>query len=327
MISPSIKQELFSRLGRDLKEDVPLAPLTTIKIGGTAALFYPAHSASELVTAVEHARELDLPFWLLGGGSNLVISDDGLDGLVIVDSNREHFEFLSDTVTVSSGIALAEIVEQCSQRLLAGFEFAVGIPGNIGGAVCGNAGAYGVTLGELLLEAEIWTPEGRIETVPASFFGFQYRESVFKKTEGLVLSATFRVKPGLREKIDELMQANYSQRMRKLPPPDLPSAGSFFKNLPPETPGERRRAAGYYLEQAGCKGLRCGGAQVFEKHANIIVNTGGATARDVRSLANTMKEHVEEQFGLTLEEEARYLGNIETEKLAPRNTSAQDVRG
>lgn len=310
MIKPSIQQELFTTLGRDLREQVPLAPLTTIKIGGPAAFFYPAHTAGELVEAIELARQLDIPFWMLGGGSNLVISDRGLDGLVIVDTNRTRFEIENGTVTVSSGFALAELVERCRQHSLSGFEFAVGIPGNVGGALCGNAGAYGCTVGERLLEAEVWTPEGNIRKVPPEFFHFEYRESVFKRSEGIVLSATFRVEPGDPEKIEALMSQNMQRRLERLPPPELPSAGSFFKNLPPKEPGGMRQAAGHFLEQAGVKGLKAGKAQVFEKHANIIVNTGGATARDVRALAKLMKERVQEKFGIALEEEARYLGVV-----------------
>lgn len=310
-IDPSIKQQLFQALGRQLEEEVPLAPLTTIKIGGTAALFFPAKSSGLLIEAIEQAHQLGIPFWLLGGGSNLVISDEGLDGLVIVDSNRERFEVTDTTITVSSGMALAELVNVCRERALAGFEFAAGIPGSIGGAVCGNAGAYGCTVGDRLIEAEIWTPDGKIQKVPSGFFQFEYRESVFKRTEGVVLTAVFRVESGDRQQIEAEMDQNLKRRWERLPPPHVPSAGSFFKNLPPERPGEHRRAAGYFLEQSGVLGMRVGGAQVFEKHANIIVNVGGATARNVRNLALQMKAKVQEKFGITLEEEARYLGRIE----------------
>lgn len=312
MIDSPLKQQLLERLGPALEEDVPLAPLTTIRIGGPAALFFKAQSAELLLNALVSARELGLPHWLLGSGSNVVISDEGLEGLVIFDANRERFEFTESTATVCSGFALADLVEECRRRGLSSFEFAAGIPGSIGGAICGNAGAYGSSIGERLVEAEVWTPECGVRRVPAAFFEFAYRDSVLKHGEGIVLSATLRVEPGDRERIEAVMQANLKRRRERLPPPELPCAGSFFKNLPPERPGERRRAAGLFLERAGVKGLRVGGAQVYEKHANIIVNTGGATARDVRALARQMKDRVQQRFGITLEEEARYLGKVES---------------
>ena len=310
-IEPSAKQQLYRQLGQYLHEQVPLAPLTTIKIGGSAALFFPASSAGQLVDAIDLAHQEKIPFWLLGGGSNLVISDEGLNGLVIVDMNRSKLEFAGDLLTVSSGIALSEVVEACRERGLSGFEYAAGIPGNIGGAVCGNAGAYGCTIGDRLVEAEVWTPDGQVRKVPQSFFRFSYRESVFKRTEGVILSAIFRVTPGDPEKIEQEIQQNMKRRWERLPPPDVPSAGSFFKNLPPESPGGRRQAAGELLEKAGVLGLRVGGAQVYEKHANIIINRGGAKAVDVRALAHQMKVLVQSKFGIELEEEARYLGRVE----------------
>jgi UDP-N-acetylmuramate dehydrogenase len=310
-LTPSAKQLLFSGLGRNLHENVPLAPLTTIKIGGPAALFFPAPTADDLVEAIELAFEANAPYWLLGGGSNLVISDEGLPGLVIVDSNRTKLEVTANRIVASSGMALAEVVEACRKRGLSGFEFAAGIPGSVGGAVCGNAGAYGSTVGDRLVEAEIWTPDGRTETVGREFFQFDYRESVFKRTDGIVLSATFEVEPGDPERIEAVIQQNLRRRWERLPSPELPSAGSFFKNLPPERPGEHRRAAGQFLEQAGAKSLRVGNARVFEKHANIIVNMGGARASEVKELAHRMKSLVRDKFGIALEEEARLLGRVE----------------
>jgi UDP-N-acetylmuramate dehydrogenase len=310
LIDSPLKDQLRERLGPSLEEDVVLAPLTTIRIGGPAALFFKAQSAEQLLQSLASVRELGLPYWLLGGGSNVVISDEGLDGLVIFDANREQLAFAESAVTISSGFALADLVEECRRRGLSGIEFAVGIPGSIGGAVCGNAGAYGSSIGERLVEAEVWTPECGVRRVGPAFFDFAYRDSVLKHGEGIVLSATFRVEPGDPGRIEAALKANLKRRWERLPPPELPCAGSFFKNLPPEHPGEHRRAAGLFLERAGAKGLRVGGAQVYEKHANIIVNTGGATARDVRALAGQMKNLVQQRFGITLEEEARYLGTI-----------------
>jgi len=311
LISPSAKQDLFLHLGGRLEERVPLAPLTTIKIGGPAALFFAAQSPDDLVETTALARSEGIEYWLMGGGSNLVVSDEGLPGLVIVDTNRKRFEFGDCTVTASSGVALAEVVEACRERGLAGLEFGVGIPGNIGGAVCGNAGAYGCTVGQRLIEAEVWTPEGRLRRVTPDFFQFQYRESVFKRSKGLVLSATFAVEPGDPEQIEQKMEENMQRRLERLPPPQVPSAGSFFKNLPAEEPGGRRRAAGQLLEQSGVIGLRVGNAQVYEKHANIIINLGGATACEVKALARQMKRQVASKFAIALEEEARFLGRVD----------------
>jgi UDP-N-acetylmuramate dehydrogenase len=306
-------QRLEKVFGDRLERQVPLAPLTTIRIGGPAELLYRAQSASELAGAVDLARGLGIRFWLLGGGSNLVISDEGLPGLVIVDANREKLEATDKSVTASSGYLLGDVVEVCRENALTGFEFAAGIPGGVGGAVCGNAGAYGCTVGDILTEATVWTAENSIQKVPPDFFQFEYRESVFKRSEGIVLEATFRVEPGKAAEIEAVMEKNLQRRLERLPSPKLPSAGSFFKNLPPEKPGQWRRPAGKFLEEAGVLGLSVGGARVFEKHANIIVNAGGATARDVRRLAGQMRELVYKKFGILLEEEARYLGDIPSE--------------
>lgn len=301
---------LVKTLHGPVEENAPLAPLTTIRIGGPARLLYRARTANQLVDAIETAYQCGAPFWLLGGGSNLVISDRGLDGLAVVDETREHLDFSGGSLRVSSGYLLQDIVQACREKSFTGFEFAAGIPGNLGGAVCGNAGAYGCTIGDRLLEAEVWTPGGQIRRVPAEFFQFEYRESVFKKTQGIVLSATFKIEPGEPDRINRRMDENLKRRWERLPPPDLPSAGSFFKNLQPEKPGQRRQAAGLFLERAGVKGMRFGKARVFDKHANIIVNTGGATAQDVYHLAQRMKGLVLEKFGIALQEEARYLGQV-----------------
>lgn len=302
---------LMQELERRLQRDVPLAPFTTFHIGGPAQLFLEANSEAELVAAVRLALSKRIPFFLLGGGSNLVISDQGIEGLVIRNRAREgHIvDAAAGLLTASSGHHLWDVVQLAQRSGLTGFETLAGIPGSIGGALYGNAGAYGKCIGDLLVAADVLDPSsGDIQRVDASFFEFGYRTSGLKRKPGIVLRATFRLSQGDPKSILAQMEDILSQRHSKHPPSEVGCAGSFFKNLDPN-PGEaRRRAAGEVLEKAGAKEMAVGGASVYAKHANFIVNYGKATAADVRNLALLLKSKVQEMFGIELHEEVLYVG-------------------
>ncbi len=295
-----------------IKKHVPLGPFTTFHIGGPAEMFFEATNENDLVEIIAWARREKIPYFILGGGSNLVISDSGIPGLVIrnVASNADVIDIRNAKITVSTGRPLAYLVGLAYHQGFTGLETLAGIPGSIGGAIYGNAGAYGKCIGDLLEQAEVLTPEGKILQVDNKFFEFGYRTSQLKKSEHIVLNATFRLAPGNMELIHAQMADIIRQRHSKHPSYEIGSAGSFFKNLDPNPGESRRRAAGEVLEKAGAKNMSVGGACVYEKHANFIVNYGRATAADVKALALKMKNAVLQMFGIELHEEVVYVGQI-----------------
>jgi UDP-N-acetylmuramate dehydrogenase len=290
---------------------------TTFRIGGPADFYVVAREPERLVGALRAGRELGLPVFLLGGGSNLLVSDAGLRGLVVRNA-CDRIEFEGTVARVESGADFLEFIGRCRDHSLAGLEFAAGVPGTIGGALHGNAGCYGRDIGSHVIDCTHVTPDGaKIETRPAAWYEFTYRDSRLKRDPKVLLSCRLQLAPGERAAIQHEMDEKLE--IRRVRHPDWrtePTAGSYFKNLPPDwqipgakhSPGTRRVAAGQLLEDCGCRGLRVGGAMVFAKHANIIVNAGGATAADVLALAAIMKSRVRERFGVTLEEEVLFLG-------------------
>jgi UDP-N-acetylmuramate dehydrogenase len=314
---PSLERRLRHALGDGLRSAEPLRLHTTFRIGGPADFFYVARSPERLVAALRVGHELGLPVFLLGGGSNLLVSDAGLRGLVVRNACEE-IEFEGAVARVGCGADFLAFIERCRDRSLAGLEFAAGIPGTIGGAIHGNAGCYGRDIGSHVIDCTHATPDGAtIETRPADWYEFGYRDSRLKRDLRVLLSCRLQLAPGergaIQREIDEKLE------IRRVKHPDWrsePTAGSYFKNLPPDwqrpgakhSPGTRRVAAGQLLEECGCRGLRVGDAVVFPRHANIIVNAGQASAADVLVLAEEMKSRVRERFGVALEEEVMFLG-------------------
>jgi UDP-N-acetylmuramate dehydrogenase len=295
-------KNLFETLGPDLKQREKLAPHTTFGIGGEADYFYVTRKPEDLIKVIQIAKEFKIPFFVLGSGSNLLVSDLGFKGLVI--KNQCDRIFLNDImVTCQSGALLDGLVSLSCENSLSGLEFAAGIPGTIGGAVYGNAGAWGKTVGDFLTEAVILNSQGWIERVTREYLEFGYRESKLKKTEDLLLSATFRLEKGEKDKIKKEVKRNLKKRRKRLPLKEK-SAGCFFKNVMHDG---KKISAGFLLEQVGAKKMKEGDAAVFEKHANILINLGRAKAEEVRRLADLLKRKVKEKFGLDLEEEVVYL--------------------
>lgn len=297
-----VGENLFETLGQDLKQNESLAPHTTFGIGGEADFFYVARRLEDFIKAIQVAKEAKIPFFVLGGGGNVLVSDSGFKGLVI--KNQCDKIFLSDKkITCQSGARLDDLVSLSGERALSGMEFAAGIPGTAGGAIYGNAGAFGKTIGDLLTEAVILKSQGSVERVQKGYFEFGYRESKLRKTKDILLSATFELKRGEKEKIKKEVQKNLEERKRRLPQKEG-SAGCFFKNV---VDNGKKISAGFLLEQIGAKKMRRGEAGVFERHANILINLGKAKAKDIRSLANSLKRKVKEEFDIDLEEEVIYL--------------------
>jgi UDP-N-acetylmuramate dehydrogenase len=316
-LSPGKKEvykKLFEALGGRLRQNVPLASYTTFGIGGKADFFYQARGLEELVRVIRIAQELKLCFFVLGGGSNILVSDSGFRGLVI-RNECHHILTNRDNIICQSGAFLSDVVNQACKLSLSGLEFAAGIPGTVGGAIRGNAGAFGKSVGDVLTKAVILTEKGEIKEIDKGYFRFAYRESRLKsyghltqlrscgQTKDILLSATFKLKKQAKEEIEEKIRSNLKERERSLPVKEK-SAGCFFKNI---IESDRKISAGFLLDQIGAKGIHEGDAKVSIQHANILINAGKAKAADVRRLARKLKKKVKEKFDIKLEEEVVYI--------------------
>ena len=295
------------------KEGEPLSAHTTFGIGGPAELYLRITTEDELQRALSLVNEHSTPSFLLGGGSNLLVRDGGMNGLVIHDKTQG-WSMDGDKVTIASGEWLADVVEAIAQKGVGGLEYLAGIPGTLGGAVCGNAGAYGQDISDSIISLRV-LKNGKILTVSPKELRYGYRTSLLKRSvsanglpEMVVISATLRVNPKPDSSPIERVREILAHRDGRLPPRELGCAGSYFKNLPAREAGGRRRAAGMLLDQTGVKGVTIGGAQVYKGHANIIVNIGGAKAKDVLDLAKEMKSRVKDKFGIDLEAEVMTVG-------------------
>lgn len=300
--SREVYTELFETLGERVRENVSLASYTTFGIGGEADLFYQAAMPEELICAVRSAQELRVPFWVLGGGSNVLVSDAGFRGLVIRNGCRQILTN-QDAITCQSGAPLSELVVAAADHSLSGLEFAAGIPGTVGGAIRGNAGAFGKALGDLLTSAVILTEAGKVKEVDRDYLRFGYRDSRLKHTGKVVLSAAFGLSQRDKHEIEEQINDILSKRKETLPWQEK-SAGCFFKNVPGP---QGRISTGFLLDKIGAKGMQEGDARVSPKHANIIINAGRAKAADVRRLARRLKGKIKQEFDIELEEEVVYI--------------------
>ena len=291
-------------VSRPLQRSVPLSRFSNFRIGGPADYFFPAETLDELGNAVRTARGARVPFYVIGGGYNVLFDDRGYRGLII--KNQAKFIGLSGrgVMTASSGSCLDYFLDFCVSQSVSGFEFLAGIPGTIGGAVFGNAGAFGESIGESVKEALLLNGAGDRITVGRQDLEFGYRHSRLKVRHDILLSVRFETEPGDPLKIKASIQKNLDWRKNRHPW-DVACAGSYFKN--PCPPGGNKRAAAFYLDQVGAKGFRLGGAEVSGIHANFILNTSGATAKNVLDVAAELKRRVWEQFGIRLEEEVIYL--------------------
>ena len=301
----TLLESLPADLQAQVRRAVPLKTLTSLQVGGPAALVCPIHNPEQALRFQALARERDIPFFILGGGSNVLADDRGYHGLIFHVATQ-YLDPQGDTVRAGAGLSFDGVIQSTLDLGLTGLEFASGIPGTLGGALVGNAGCYGHEIGEFLVEALLLRPDGRLETVGPEAFGFRYRETDVRETGTVVLEAVLRLRRGDVARAADVRREKILDRRAKHPV-DLPSAGSWFRNLPSGEPGGRRQAAGALLEQAGAKDMREGNARVFAKHANMIINAGGATSGDILRLAARMKQAVWEKFGIRLVEEVRYL--------------------
>lgn len=303
---------LLRNSGCVVQEDAALRDFTTFRIGGPCPCVVTCADEKQLVAAVQHFAASKMPFVLIGGGSNLLVSDAGIESAVIrYVTDRPDIVQDGGTLDVSGAVLLDDLARYTVARGLEGLEYASGIPGTVGGAVAGNAGAFGRQIGDEVESVLLMDRAGKLSRRSAREMGFAYRSSVLHDDGGIVVSVRLRVRPGdpaaLASRRAEIME------LRKSKHPDwhtTQTAGSFFRNIEPTSAAERRQAAGWFLEQAGAKGMRVGGARVFEKHANIIVADPGARAADVLELSKRMAAAVEAKFGLRLVPEVRRLGTF-----------------
>jgi len=305
MESPREFREAFLEAGKTPPaEKVPLAGFSSFGIGGPADFFFEARSIGDLGEAAGLACRYGVPFQVVGGGFNILFDDEGFRGLIIRNA-AQGIVSGGDGMSVLSGTALSRVVQDAQVRGLSGLEFLAGIPGTVGGAIYGNAGAFGLSVGERVASAILLDPTGIRREAGRKDLGFEYRRSALQGGRLIVLEAVFALSPGDPRASEALIRDYLGRRRTKHPPWGTACAGSYFKN--PCLPGGAKAAAGMLLEQAGVRGLSVGGAAVYEGHCNFIVNTGNATARDVLALAAEMKDRVYAKFQVRLEEEVIFL--------------------
>lgn len=294
--------------GLDIKADVSMKEYTTFKAGGKAACMVSPSDAGSLSELVKYCRKKDIPYYVIGNGSNVLFTDDGYDGLIIhIGENMAEITVKGNMITAGAGASLPSIARYAADEGLSGLEFASGIPGSAGGAVVMNAGAYGGEIKDVIEYADVCDPEGNIIRLTASELELGYRSSIIQEKKYIVCMACFRLKDGNREDIKARM-SDYNNRRREKQPLSYPSAGSTFKR--PEG-----YFAGQLIEQSGLKGYYEGGAMVSPKHAGFVINTGGASASDIISVIEHVQDTVYENTGVVLETEVKIIGKVREKKI------------
>ena len=302
-------EKMHAVFGSILEIDTDLSQYSSFHTGGKASYFIHAKSVEQTIQAVRTASENKIQFIVIGGGSNLLISDSGYNGLVI-KVNVAGLNLIDDiSIECGAGEELMSLVNFSVENSLQGLEFASGIWGSVGGAVFGNAGAYGGEIKDVLTEILLLDRDGRTKIVSPEYCKFSYRDSYLKETKEIILSVKIKLQKGnkteLQAKVDDILATRASKH-----PVEQFCAGSFFKNIPDPNEKYGKLPVGRLLEEVGAKNISVGGAKVFEKHANIIINDGTATSKDIRDLADILKHKVFDSFGITLEDEVISIGSF-----------------
>jgi len=311
-----------------IRENVPLAPYTVYKIGGPARFFTEVKNAEELKEAIEWAFQKGTPIFILGAGSNVLVADKGFDGLAIRMSGGE-VKINKERLIADAGVMMARTVLESAKAGLTGFEWAIGVPGTIGGSVRGNAGCFGGEMGQVVERVqvlEIQSPKSKMRELKNKECEFSYRDSIFKKhPEWIIFSVTLKLKKGDPKAIQERIAAITKERFVKQ---DIgtKSCGCIFKNVPwsgrdidkqellvkflelGKFENQPNIPASFLIDRAGLKGRQAGRARISSKHANYFVNDGGATAEEVMTLIRLAKDTVKRKFGILLEEEIQFVG-------------------
>ena len=315
-------EQLEQLLGKPILTDEPLAKYTTFKIGGQAKYFFIAQDNEDLVRAVTFARKLKIPSYILGGASNVLVSDQGFNGLLIINQGKDILFKKDNKVVADAGVNLMTLVNKTIDAGLTGLEWAAGIPGTVGGAIRGNAGAYRGQMSDNLIGVEVMRGSKQF-ILDKKNCGFGYRDSVFKHNNDVIISAEFALQKGDKVALQNKIKQILAERKAKQPL-EYPSAGCVFQNviinstnedkvkqignLPKEYLERKKIPTAWLIEQLDLKGKTIGGAQISDKHANFIVNLGKATANDVIQLISLVKMKVRNTYGIELMEEIEYVG-------------------
>ena len=286
-----------------VKTEEPMKNHTTFRVGGPAEFFVMPRTAEEVKKVIDLCRRESFPYYIIGNGSNLLVSDQGYRGVVLqIYKEMSYIEVEENVVVAQAGALLSAIANKALENGLTGFEFAAGIPGTLGGACVMNAGAYGGEMKDVLEEVTVLTEEGEVLTIPKENLELGYRTSIIARKGYTVLEARIQLRGGEKEAIKSLMEELKDKRVSKQPL-EYPSAGSTFKR--PEG-----YFAGKLIQDAGLRGFSVGGAQVSEKHCGFVINRENATAADVAELMRQVSARVEEEFGVKLEPEVKRLGEF-----------------
>lgn len=292
--------KLLETIDNDIvKKDVPMSQLTTFRTGGNAKVVLFPRSVNEIKEIVKLFFDAKIKYYVLGNGSNLLVSDDGItDPVICLGKNFSSVELFEDCITARAGAFLSSIAKKAADASLTGFEFAAGIPGTLGGALIMNAGAYGGEMKDVVEAVSFIDPSGEEHIITGDEMEFSYRSSVLANMDCIITGATIKLKKGNKKDIESKMSELNAKRREKQPL-EFPSAGSTFK-----------RPTGYFagalIEESGLKGRSVGGAQVSEKHAGFIINTGNAKTSDILELINIVKEEVYKKHNVVLETEVKF---------------------
>lgn len=305
-----IQQEFYQKIKKRLTagtllEREPMSKHTTFRIGGPADIFVQPADVDELWNVIHLAREEKVPFFIVGNGSNLLVSDEGFRGMILHTGGLRNISVEGEVIYAQAGALLSSVARQALEHGLTGMEFAAGIPGTLGGAVCMNAGAYGGEMKDILMDVEVLTRDGERLVLSVEELKLSYRHSVIFEKDYAVVAAHIRLSRGdktqIRNRMNELAEARKAKQ-----PLEYPSAGSTFKR--PEG-----YFAGKLIQDTGLKGYTVGGAQVSEKHSGFVINRGNATAEEVQFLIRQVQKKVKQQFDVEMEPEVRMLGFTDTE--------------
>ena len=299
----ALHNELISLVGKEqVRIQEPMSEHTTFRIGGNADFFIMPTNNEQVQKIVMLAKEHQIPYLFIGNGSNLLVSDEGIRGFVIEMTQMNRIEIEGKRAKAQAGVTLAELSKALARQSLTGFEFAEGSPGTLGGAVTMNAGAYGGEMKDVIIEATVLDNYGHILTLSKEELELGYRTSIVGRNHYVVLEVVMELEEGNQEEIFNTMK-DLSQRRREKQPLEYPSAGSTFK-----------RPVGYFagklIDDTGLRGFSVGGAKISDKHCGFVINTGNATAKDVRDLIQEVQKRVEDKFGVHLETEVKFIGFV-----------------
>lgn len=301
----------LEKLNIEFLKDKPLKEFTTFKIGGSAKYIIFPKNVDDLINTIKLVKESKINWHIVGNCSNVLVSDRGFDGAIITTIKIDFFKIHENLIEADCGCMISQVARKACESGLKGLEFAVGIPGTVGGAVYMNAGAYDGEIKDVFECAEVLDENLNIIKLEKSDMRFSYRHSRLKEEKLILLKATFRLQYAEKEDVLPIEKANeYNRRRREKQPLQYPSAGSVFKRPPGSF-------AGKLIQEAGLKGYRIGGACISEKHAGFIINLGDASAEDVRKIIYHTQKTVYEKFGILLEPEIEFIGEFETPLFTP----------